>query len=74
VRELGFYDTPPLDTETCAALLAAADRIATTGEADTLRELLRPLVAHTPPSTPKWIKQLLTGNGYCSPACTPRSA
>lgn len=67
VRELSFYDTPPLDAATGAVLLATADRIATTGDLDVVRDLLRPIVAQAPGGMPNWTKQFLAGDGYCSP-------
>lgn len=67
VRELSFYDRPPLEAVTCACLLATADRIVTLGATDTVRDLLEPLVAHAPAGMRNWTRQFLAGDGYCSP-------
>ena len=66
VHELAFYDRPPLRADACAALLTLADQITASGDPDTARHLLRPLVTAAPFTRP-WTKQFLTGDGYCSP-------
>lgn len=66
-REIAFYDKPPLDSATCGHLLRLADRITSAGDTDTVRALLRPLLAQAPPGMPIWTRQFLTGQGYCSP-------
>jgi hypothetical protein len=66
VRELAFYDTPPLEAASCAALLALADRILAASDTDSLRELLHPLVATAPSGMQLWTRQFLAGDGYCS--------
>lgn len=66
VREISFYDRPPLHAATCASLLALADDITTTEDPDTARDLLHPLL-NAAPATRPWIRQFLAGDGYCSP-------
>jgi hypothetical protein len=65
VREISFYDRPPLHAATCASLLALADHITTAGDHDTVRDLLHPLL-NAAPATRPWIRQFLVGDGYCS--------
>lgn len=67
VRELGFYDAPPLDAATCAYLLATADTLLSTNTVDSLRSVLRPLLVDAPRGTRLWVKQFLANDRYCSP-------
>lgn len=74
VWELSFYDTPPLDAAVGAVVLATADRIASTGDVDGVRDVLHPLVARAPAGMPNW-----TNNSWPVPAtarrvCKPHSA
>lgn len=66
-RDLAHYDTPPAAAAPGAALLAVADTFTRTGDPDTLRDVLAPLVAPLSDSGHDWIKQFLHGEGHCSP-------
>jgi hypothetical protein len=66
-RDHAFYDTPPLDAATCAALLAAADTITRADSPATVRDMLGAVVVAMPSTHRVWIKQFLRGDGHCSP-------
>lgn len=67
VREIAFYDKPPLDSAVGAHLLALAHQITSTTSVDVVRTLLRTLVIPTPANTSHWTRQFLAGDGHCSP-------
>jgi hypothetical protein len=64
VREIGLYDRPPLDSAACGHLLALADHITATPDAEVAGRLLQPLLEAAPLVHP-WARQFLTG-GYSS--------
>jgi hypothetical protein len=66
-RDLARYDKPPLASATCAALLAVADAITRAADPEHGRQMLLPLLDHTPSRGRHWVRQFLPGNGYCSP-------
>jgi hypothetical protein len=66
-RDLALYDKPPLASATCAALLAVADAITRAADPEHGRQILLPLLDHTPSRGRHWVRQFLPGNGYCSP-------
>jgi TniQ len=67
VAEGGFYDRPPPDAATCAALLTAADTITTVLDPTSVRQLLRRCLLAAPDPLRLWVKKRLTGSGRCSP-------
>ncbi|MGH3614763.1 MAG: TniQ family protein [Pseudonocardia sp.] len=67
VREIAFYDKPPLDSAADAHLLALAHQITSTASVDEVRTLLRTLVIPAPANTSHWTRQFLAGDGHCSP-------
>jgi hypothetical protein len=68
-RQIAYYDTPPLEAATCAALLTlVGDILASTSPgslSQAVRHLIGPVAA---PAFQRWAKWFLAGDGYCSPA------
>jgi hypothetical protein len=65
IREIHLYDRPPLHAATGAALLAAAERLAATGDPDELHRCISPLMK--PAHLRIWTRQFLRDQGFCSP-------
>jgi hypothetical protein len=64
-----LYDTPPLDTKTCAALLLTARRLLDAGPPPELTEKVLHLLSYDqrPPSKATWTRDILIRQPDCSP-------
>jgi len=77
-RQISFYDTPPLEAASSAALLTLAGDILAIARPGSLGQIISHL---TGPKTTdavrflqRWVKWFLPGEGYCSPALRAAAA
>lgn len=68
-RQITYYDAPPLEAATCAALLNLAGQILASASPGSLSQVIRHLTGPAAvPAFQRWVKWFLAGDGYCSPA------
>jgi hypothetical protein len=68
-REIAYYDAPPLEAATCAALLTLAGDILASTSPGSLSQVIGHLTGPAAvPAFQRWVKWFLAGDGYCSPA------